>query len=153
MVICQGRLDSVVPLENATMPDRRVIQWDKDDCADMGIVKVDLLGLGMMAVLQDTLAMVNSAGLGAPAARAEGESASPAARASGANSWGWGPTSVKDGCPRALKKARQISQRSVPSAAVTMPLFSRSSGPESFSATSVRMKRLRPARSASTTSR
>jgi error-prone DNA polymerase len=83
MVICQGRLDSVVPLENATMPDRRVIQWDKDDCADMGIVKVDLLGLGMMAVLQDTLAMVNSAGLGAPAARAEGESASPAARASG----------------------------------------------------------------------
>src|SRR5262249_3452680 len=48
MVICQGQLDAVVPLENATMPDRVVIQWDKDDCADMGIVKVDLLGLGMM---------------------------------------------------------------------------------------------------------
>ena len=60
MVICQGRLDAVVPLENASMPDRVVIQWDKDDCADMRLVKVDLLGLGMMAVLQDALAMVNS---------------------------------------------------------------------------------------------
>ena len=59
MVICQGRLDAVVPLENASMPDRVVIQWDKDDCADMGLVKVDLLGLGMMAVLQDALTMVN----------------------------------------------------------------------------------------------
>ncbi len=60
MVICQGRLDAVVPLENASMPDRVVIQWDKDDCADLGLVKVDLLGLGMMAVLQDALALVNS---------------------------------------------------------------------------------------------
>ncbi|HTL45281.1 MAG TPA: DNA polymerase III subunit alpha [Vicinamibacterales bacterium] len=61
MVMCQGRLDEVVPLENASMPGRVVIQWDKDDCADMGIVKVDLLGLGMMAVLQDALEIVNSA--------------------------------------------------------------------------------------------
>ncbi len=60
MVICQGRLDSVVPLENATMPGRVVVQWDKDDCADLGLIKVDLLGLGMMAVLQDALAMVNT---------------------------------------------------------------------------------------------
>src|SRR3954469_3326774 len=59
MVICQGQLDAVVPLENATMPGRVVVQWDKDDCADMGIVKVDLLGLGMMAVLQDAIALVN----------------------------------------------------------------------------------------------
>jgi error-prone DNA polymerase len=59
MVICQGRLDEVVPLENASMPGRVVVQWDKDDCADMGIVKVDLLGLGMMAVLQDTFALIN----------------------------------------------------------------------------------------------
>jgi error-prone DNA polymerase len=64
MVICQGRLDEVVPLENASMPDRVVIQWDKDDCADMGIVKVDLLGLGMMAVLQDALEVVNGAEVG-----------------------------------------------------------------------------------------
>ena len=59
MVICQGRLDEVVPLENAAMPGRVVVQWDKDDCADLGIVKVDLLGLGMMAVLQDALEIIN----------------------------------------------------------------------------------------------
>ncbi len=55
MVICQGALDSVVPLEPATMPGRVVVQWDKDDCADLGLIKVDLLGLGMMAVLEETL--------------------------------------------------------------------------------------------------
>src|SRR5271165_5855623 len=55
MVICQGQLDAVVPLEPATMPGRVVIQWDKEDCADMGIVKVDLLGLGMMAVLEESI--------------------------------------------------------------------------------------------------
>jgi error-prone DNA polymerase len=53
MVICQGQLDRIVPLERASMPDRSVVQWDKDDCADMHIIKVDLLGLGMMAVLKD----------------------------------------------------------------------------------------------------
>ena len=70
MVICRGRLDEVVPLESAAMPGRVVVQWDKDDCADMGIVKVDLLGLGMMAVLQDALELVNpqSRGLEAPGA-------------------------------------------------------------------------------------
>jgi error-prone DNA polymerase len=83
MVISHGRLDDVVPLENASMPDRVVIQWDKDDCADMGLIKVDLLGLGMMAVLQDALQMVNSSRRGAPAAVAEGESASREATASG----------------------------------------------------------------------
>ena len=55
MVICQHRLDNVVPLENASMPGRVVVQWDKDDCEDLGIIKVDLLGLGMMAVLQDAV--------------------------------------------------------------------------------------------------
>jgi error-prone DNA polymerase len=49
-------LDSVVPLEKASMPGRTVVQWDKDDCEDLGIVKVDLLGLGMMAAIQDSLA-------------------------------------------------------------------------------------------------
>jgi len=56
MVIAKGKLDSVVPLENAAMPGRSVIQWDKDDCEELGIVKVDLLGLGMMAAIQDSLA-------------------------------------------------------------------------------------------------
>ena len=58
MVICQGQLDSVVPLEPASMPGRVVVQWDKEDCADLGIIKVDLLGLGMMAVLEDSLKLI-----------------------------------------------------------------------------------------------
>ena len=58
MVICEGRLDSVVPLEPASMPGRVVVQWDKEDCADMGLIKVDLLGLGMMAALKDSLELI-----------------------------------------------------------------------------------------------
>jgi error-prone DNA polymerase len=58
MVICQGQLNHVVPLERATMPGRTVVQWDKEDCADLGIIKVDLLGLGMMAVLKDCLELI-----------------------------------------------------------------------------------------------
>jgi error-prone DNA polymerase len=59
MVICQGQLDRVVPLERTSMPGRTVVQWDKEDCADMGIIKVDLLGLGMMAVIQESLVLVS----------------------------------------------------------------------------------------------
>ncbi|MBV8815406.1 MAG: error-prone DNA polymerase, partial [Verrucomicrobia bacterium] len=62
MVICQNQLDSIVPLENATMPNRSVIQWDKEDCEDLGIVKVDLLGLGMMAALQDAIEICSQRG-------------------------------------------------------------------------------------------
>jgi error-prone DNA polymerase len=58
MVICHGALDAVVPLERASMPGRTVVQWDKEDCADLGIIKVDLLGLGMMAVLKDCLDLI-----------------------------------------------------------------------------------------------
>src|SRR5579863_9656516 len=58
MVICQGQLDRIVPLEPATMPGRVVIEWDKEDCADLGLVKVDLLGLGMMAVLEESLELI-----------------------------------------------------------------------------------------------
>ncbi len=58
MVICQGQLDSVVPLEPAAMPGRVVVQWDKEDCADLGLIKVDLLGLGMMAVLEDSIQLI-----------------------------------------------------------------------------------------------
>jgi error-prone DNA polymerase len=61
MVICQDALDRVVPLEPATMPGRVVVQWDKEDCADLGLIKVDLLGLGMMAVLEDSIAMIRDA--------------------------------------------------------------------------------------------
>src|SRR5271156_1312873 len=58
MVICQGQLNRVVPLERASMPGRTVVQWDKEDCADLGLIKVDLLGLGMMAVLKDCLELI-----------------------------------------------------------------------------------------------
>ena len=58
MVICQGQLDRVVPLERTSMPGRTVVQWDKEDCADLGIIKVDLLGLGMMAVLKDCIELI-----------------------------------------------------------------------------------------------
>jgi error-prone DNA polymerase len=61
MVICQGQLDSVVPLEPASMPGRVVVQWDKEDCADLGLIKVDLLGLGMMAVLEDSIQLIHDA--------------------------------------------------------------------------------------------
>ena len=62
MIICEDALDQVLPLENASMPGRVVGQWDKDDCEDLGIVKVDLLGLGMMAVMQDALELTRERG-------------------------------------------------------------------------------------------
>ncbi len=62
MIICQNKLSSFVPLENASMPGRVVAQWDKDDCEDLGIVKVDLLGLGMMSVMQDALELCRERG-------------------------------------------------------------------------------------------
>jgi len=62
MIICQNKLSSFVPLENASMPGRVVAQWDKDDCEDLGIVKVDLLGLGMMSVMQDAFELCRERG-------------------------------------------------------------------------------------------
>ena len=53
MVLSSGQLSRFVPLENASMPGRTVLQWDKSDCEDMGIIKIDLLGLGMVAVLEE----------------------------------------------------------------------------------------------------
>src|SRR5208282_5926277 len=58
MVIGAGPLDEIVPLEPAAMPGRVVVQWDKEDCADLGIIKIDLLGLGMLAVLEEALPLV-----------------------------------------------------------------------------------------------
>jgi error-prone DNA polymerase len=58
MVICAGMLNRVVPIERASMPGRTVVQWDKEDCADLGIIKVDLLGLGMLAAVKDSLELI-----------------------------------------------------------------------------------------------
>ena len=58
MVISLGQLDGMVPLEPASMDKRSIIQWDKDDCEALKIVKIDLLGLGMMAVLRDSITLI-----------------------------------------------------------------------------------------------
>ena len=58
MVLCAGRLDEIVPLEPAAMENRVIVQWDKDDCADLGIIKVDLLGLGMLNALEEAVPMI-----------------------------------------------------------------------------------------------
>jgi error-prone DNA polymerase len=58
IVIAAGRLDEVVPIEPATMVDRHIVQWDKDDCADLGIIKIDLLGLGMLSALEETIPLI-----------------------------------------------------------------------------------------------
>ncbi|HEV8443988.1 MAG TPA: OB-fold nucleic acid binding domain-containing protein, partial [Steroidobacteraceae bacterium] len=51
-VISQGLLEELVPIENAAMEDRTVIEWDKDDLDDLGLLKVDVLGLGMLSALR-----------------------------------------------------------------------------------------------------
>ena len=58
MVIAAGRLDEIVPLEPAAMPGRTIVQWDKDDCADLGLIKVDLLGLGMLNALEEAIPII-----------------------------------------------------------------------------------------------
>ncbi len=63
IVICDNRLDAVVPIQPATMPNRTILQWNKDDCEDLGIVKIDLLGLGILAAMQDSIEICRSRGI------------------------------------------------------------------------------------------
>ena len=56
-VIARRSLEELVPVENAAMPERTVIQWDKDDLDDLGLLKVDLLALGMLTAISRTLAL------------------------------------------------------------------------------------------------
>src|SRR6202790_586675 len=73
-VIARGRLDELVPIENATMPERTVIQWDKDDLDALGLLKVDVLGLGMLSAIRRTFRLVNEfSGSSAAAAAGAGE--------------------------------------------------------------------------------
>ncbi|PRY02281.1 error-prone DNA polymerase [Allonocardiopsis opalescens] len=58
MVICDRPVGEVCPVEWASMPGRSVLQWDKDDCAAIGLVKFDLLGLGMLSALHDAFDLV-----------------------------------------------------------------------------------------------
>ncbi|HVC01509.1 MAG TPA: error-prone DNA polymerase [Steroidobacteraceae bacterium] len=61
-VISRGRLDELVPIENAAMPERTVIQWDKDDLDALGLIKVDVLGLGMLSAIRRAFALVGGFG-------------------------------------------------------------------------------------------
>lgn len=58
IVICAGMLNRAVPIERGSMTGRAVIQWDKEDCADLGLIKVDLPGLEMVAVLKDSMELI-----------------------------------------------------------------------------------------------
>ena len=59
-VISQGPLCQLVPIENAAMQDRTVIQWDKDDLDDLGLLKVDVLGLGMLSAIRRSFELIES---------------------------------------------------------------------------------------------
>ncbi|RZA09541.1 MAG: DNA polymerase III subunit alpha, partial [Moraxellaceae bacterium] len=59
-VIAQDKISDLVPIENASMPDRTLIQWDKEDLESMRLLKVDVLALGMLTVLRKSLEYINS---------------------------------------------------------------------------------------------
>ncbi len=59
-MISEGPLEELVPIENATMEGRTVVQWDKDDLNDLGLLKVDLLAFGMLTALRKSFDLVNA---------------------------------------------------------------------------------------------
>jgi error-prone DNA polymerase len=59
-VISRDKLCRIVPIENAAMPDRRIIQWDKDDLAAVGLMKIDVLALGMLSAIRRALDLVSA---------------------------------------------------------------------------------------------
>ncbi|HET9395250.1 MAG TPA: OB-fold nucleic acid binding domain-containing protein, partial [Nitrospiraceae bacterium] len=61
-VIAQDRVSDLVPIENAAMPERQVIQWDKTDLESLGLLKVDVLALGMLTAVQQTFDLLQEAG-------------------------------------------------------------------------------------------
>ena len=61
-MIARGRLDELVPIENAAMPERTVIEWDKDDLDALGLLKVDVLGLGMLSAIRRAFGLINEFG-------------------------------------------------------------------------------------------
>ena len=58
-VIAQGKVSRLVPIENAAMPERTVIQWDKDDLESLGLLKVDVLALGILSAIRRAIALIN----------------------------------------------------------------------------------------------
>ncbi len=70
-VISRGPLAELVPIENAAMPERTVIQWDKDDLEALGLLKVDVLALGMLSAIRRALEMIHMRIQDVPAEDAE----------------------------------------------------------------------------------
>jgi DNA polymerase III alpha subunit len=66
-VIARSRLDELVPIENASMQERTVIQWDKDDLDALGLLKVDVLALGMLSAIRRCFQLINAFGAAAAA--------------------------------------------------------------------------------------
>ena len=62
IIICDNRLDAVVPIQPATMANRTIVQWDKNDCEELGIIKIDLLGLGILAAMQESISICHARG-------------------------------------------------------------------------------------------
>src|ERR1700685_2067060 len=71
LVMTRGLLCEMVPIENAAMPDRTVIEWDKDDLDALGLLKVDVLALGMLSAIRRTFQLVNDFGGSSAAPRRE----------------------------------------------------------------------------------
>jgi error-prone DNA polymerase len=59
-VIASGRMAELVPVENASMKDRSVIQWDKDDLDALGLLKVDILAIGMLSAIRRALEYIGA---------------------------------------------------------------------------------------------
>ncbi|MBO9579721.1 MAG: error-prone DNA polymerase [Sphingobium sp.] len=77
-VLTQGRLDEMVPIHNAAMEDRTFIEWDKDDIDALGLMKVDVLALGMLTCLAKGYALMRKHGLGDHTLETDLESEDPA---------------------------------------------------------------------------
>src|SRR5262249_4739342 len=63
-VIAEEPISELVPIENASMPDRTIIQWDKNDLEELGLLKVDVLAVGMLAAMRQTFELLGTAGAG-----------------------------------------------------------------------------------------
>ncbi len=79
MIVTAGPLDALVPLEPARMPGRVVVQWDKDDCEDVGLIKIDLLGLRTLGLVAECVGHIAAAGDAAASPAANGDGAAPPA--------------------------------------------------------------------------
>jgi DNA-directed DNA polymerase III PolC len=82
-VIARGRLDELVPIENAAMPERTVIEWDKDDLDALGLLKVDVLGLGMLSAIRRAFGLINEWHAACPARDSTSPGSGGAPRAAG----------------------------------------------------------------------